>query len=1227
YTLAITPACTITPTNQTPFERLRAAYPDAAIYDFVLTSGNGDALNAATCDAVQRNTTNAVDGTEILVNGQFPAPIVRVKKNQLLVVRVENRMEMATIAVHWHGIVQEGTPYSDGTSMVSQCPIRPGGGEFIYVMRATHAGTFIYHGHIRLSPVNLFGMLIVEDEQPGFFPNWPAPIAHETPMLLGDAWSKPSNELLTGLKAETLTWIGNPQVLLMNERSRFPLVGSKVPGGCSHPVVQVSKEGATLVRVANAGTLGFLSVAVEGHKFIVLRADMAYVQPFETKTLDVNSGQRYDVLIVRDYNSGSSRVAQDERDAFWIHTKMISRANGTETWSVLSYDNAQPSLAFADPPSNSSDVVAGPVELYGGVEYQLQPYELSSAPIPPADLEHLIDFGQGRARRTAGPTQWTFNGKVGGVPMDYPLMWYADEMSQQLQQGATQAQVMEWLRKNIPEETQRPAVFHQNQVVQFVVQNSVATNGVCEQHPLHLHFAEFAIVASGKGAYEPGSVPLDFIPSPPTTMHRDTITVYASNHTYLEPKGVPGEKCGWVAVRAVMTTPGASIFHCHIAAHMVMGMALFYVVLPAPGMSMPEPVLIPATMFHKAVALLTTLAACALAASPPSPYGPSTNALDRLRVQFPDAAVYNFVLTSGNGDALNAATCDAVHRNTTNAVDGTEILVNGQFPGPAVRVKKNQLLVVRVENQMKESTITVHWHGIVQEGTPYSDGTSMVSQCPIRPGGGEFIYVMRATHAGTFIYHGHIRLSPVNLFGMLIVEDEQPGFFPNWPSQIPYETQMLLGDAWAKPSNEQLTGLKAETLAWIGNPQVLLINGRTRFPSVGDNVPSGCSHPVIEVSKRAPTLVRVANAGTLGFMAVSVEAHKFIVLRADLAYVQPYETKSLEVNSGQRYDVLIVPETPGPIERDGFWIHTKMVYRSSNTTTWSVLSYDNNQPALAFTDPPAKSTDVVPTPPEYYGGMEFQLQPFAAAQHEAPKADLEYVIEFSQARAHNTSGATQWKLNGMAGGTPLDYPLLWYTNEMAKQLHEGVPQTQVRDWLHAKIPDVSQRPAVFQQNQVVQFVMQNTVAGNGVCEQHPLHLHFADFAVVASGKGAYQAGSVPLDFVPPPTTTLHRDTMTVFGSDHTAMDIANDSKNAGTPGDKCGWVAVRAVMTTPGASILHCHIAAHMVMGMALFYVVLPVPGAVMPAPVPIPGFPEMATNLAISCPAYLHDVHDGIDA
>ncbi len=43
-----------------------------------------------------------------------------------MIVNVHNMLEGGEgVSLHWHGVLQEGTPHMDGVTMLTQCPIHP----------------------------------------------------------------------------------------------------------------------------------------------------------------------------------------------------------------------------------------------------------------------------------------------------------------------------------------------------------------------------------------------------------------------------------------------------------------------------------------------------------------------------------------------------------------------------------------------------------------------------------------------------------------------------------------------------------------------------------------------------------------------------------------------------------------------------------------------------------------------------------------------------------------------------------------------------------------------------------------------------------------------------------------------------------------------------------------------------------------------------------------------
>jgi FtsP/CotA-like multicopper oxidase with cupredoxin domain len=60
-----------------------------------------------------------------------------------------------------------------------------------------------------------------------------------------------------------------------------------------------------------------------------------------------------------------------------------------------------------------------------------------------------------------------------------------------------------------------------------------------------------------------------------------------------------------------------------------------------------------------------------------------------------------------------------------------EVIVNGTSPGPPIRVTLGNKVEVTVVNEISDDLTTVHWHGMAQRGTPFSDGIINITQCPI----------------------------------------------------------------------------------------------------------------------------------------------------------------------------------------------------------------------------------------------------------------------------------------------------------------------------------------------------------------------------------------------------------------------------------------------------------------------------------------------------------------
>lgn len=100
------------------------------------------------------------------------------------------------------------------------------------------------------------------------------------------------------------------------------------------------------------------------------------------------------------------------------------------------------------------------------------------------------------------------------------------------------------------------------------------------------------------------------------------------------------------------------------------------------------------------------------------------------------------------------------------------ILANGTFPGPQLNAQVGDDIEFLVRNRLKQDT-AIHFHGIHQASSPWSDGTPGVSQVAIKPGAA-YLYRWRAEEPGVFFYHGHSRGHIMDgLYGAIVIKPSE----------------------------------------------------------------------------------------------------------------------------------------------------------------------------------------------------------------------------------------------------------------------------------------------------------------------------------------------------------------------------------------------------------------------------------------------------------------------
>lgn len=222
--------------------------------------------------------------------------------------------------------------------------------------------------------------------------------------------------------------------------------------------------------------------------------------------------------------------------------------------------------------------------------------------------------------------------------------------------------------------------------------------------------------------------------------------------------------------------------------------------------------------------------------------------------------------------------------------DGAVASSAASIPGPMLQAKLGDLVIVHFTNELPEET-TIHWHGLrvpnAADGTPFS-------QLPVSPGE-TFVYEFTLIDSGYYWFHPHLKGDvqvEAGLYAPIIVDD-------GVAIDVAADRAFVLDDVKIESDGKlsERTELLDIMLGRLGN--VVLINGRQR--------------PTIDVASGSRERWRFVNAANGRYFNLELPGHTFTVIGWDGGLIAaPYETATLLVAPGERYEVLVeVQASPG----------------------------------------------------------------------------------------------------------------------------------------------------------------------------------------------------------------------------------------------------------------------------------------------------------------------------
>ncbi|KAL4347625.1 hypothetical protein GQ457_17G006940 [Hibiscus cannabinus] len=530
---------------------------------------------------VQNLTLNRLCSSHVItaVNGSLPGPIIHARDGDTVIIHVLNHSPY-NLTIHWHGVFQMLSGWADGPDMVTQCPLRPGTRYTYRFKIIKQEGTLWWHAHISKLRATVYGAIIIRPKPGNSYP-FPKPY-REVPIVLGEWW----NANVVDIDNEAIALGTGPNISDAYTINGLP--GDLYP--CSrHQMYKLKvKQGKTyLLRIINGAVENQLFYKIANHKMTVVAIDATYTNPYDTDVVAISPGQTVDVLLTADQPVGSYYMAARP------YVPVVGlQFDNTTTRGVIVYDGAPSSSVpvmpvfplFNDTPtahkffSNLTSLVSvrswDPVPLK--VDREMFVTVGMSVEACPPNTTCLGPFKGTRFSANlnnvtfVSPTGLSmlqaFYFKVGGVyttdfPANPPIVY-----------DYTNLAINNNVPMLFPQKGTKVTQLKFNSTVEMVLQN-VATIGK-DNHPMHLHGFNFYVLAQGFGNYNPATDQSKFNLFNPQV--RNTVAV---------PFG------GWAVIRFVANNPGVWFMHCHIEAHVPMGMATAFVVEngPTPETTLPPP--------------------------------------------------------------------------------------------------------------------------------------------------------------------------------------------------------------------------------------------------------------------------------------------------------------------------------------------------------------------------------------------------------------------------------------------------------------------------------------------------------------------------------------------------------------------------------------------------------------------------------------------------------------
>lgn len=258
-------------------------------------------------------------------------------------------------------------------------------------------------------------------------------------------------------------------------------------------------------------------------------------------------------------------------------------------------------------------------------------------------------------------------------------------------------------------------------------------------------------------------------------------------------------------------------------------------------------------------------------------------------------------------------------------------VVNGGMPGPVLRWREGDDVVLHVHNKLAE-TSSIHWHGIILPAD--MDGVPDISFAGI-PSGSSYRYHFPVMQSGTYWYHSHSGFQEqTGMIGALIIDPAEPEPFSyerdyvmllsDWTDEDPHRVfAKLKRDAEYYQTNRRtvadlvddigdkgLAGTWRDRAMWnrmrMSDRDIADVTGATYTFLLNGQTPDANWTGVFSPGERVR--LRIINAAAMTFFDLRIPGLQMTVVAADGQNVQPVTVDEVRLGVAETIDVIVTPQ-------------------------------------------------------------------------------------------------------------------------------------------------------------------------------------------------------------------------------------------------------------------------------------------------------------------------------